>query len=80
MTDEEIKLDLLRGQRVGFGEAVFCEQKTPAQIEKILELASEADAPMLFTRLSPAKHVELSGTNREQLDYDPPSATAFFTP
>ncbi len=76
MTDEEIKLDLLRNRRVGFGEAVFCEQKAAPQIERILELA--AGSPLLLTRLNEEKHSELSDVYAGQLDYDPVSRTAFF--
>lgn len=76
MSDEEIKLDLLRAERVGIGEAVLCGDKTVAQVERILELAGAA--PMLLTRLGGDKHAALAAGVRERLDYDMASRTAFF--
>ena len=32
MSDREFVLDYDRSQRLGFGEAIFCAQKTPDQI------------------------------------------------
>ena len=78
MTDEEIKLDLMRSERVGFGEAIFCQQKSVAQIGRILELAGDAGAPLLLTRLSATQYAELVPELAERLDYDPVSGTAFF--
>ncbi len=78
MTDEEIKLDLMRSERVGFGEAIFCQQKSVAQIGRILELAGDAGAPLLLTRLSATQYAELGPELAERLDYDPVSGTAFF--
>ena len=78
MTDEEIKLDLLRAERIGLGEAVFCAQKSRAQIERILELATDAGSPLLLTRLEDDMHAGLARRFRDDLDYDPVSQTAFF--
>jgi len=78
MIDEEIKLDLLRAERVGFGEAVFCQQKSEQQIERILELAADAGSPLLLTRLDEQKYAALAVEYRDRLDYDPASRTAFF--
>lgn len=77
MTDEEIKLDLLRSERVGFGEAVFCEQKSAAQIERILQVAIDAGVALLLTRLDEVKFASLGATFRDRLDYEPASRTAF---
>lgn len=76
MSDEEIKLDLLRAERLGIGEAVLCGDKTAAQIERILELAG--GSAMLLTRLDADKHAALAAGVRERLDYDAVSRTAFF--
>jgi NCAIR mutase (PurE)-related protein len=78
MTDEEIKLDLMRSERVGFGEAIFCQQKSIAQIGRILALASDAGTPLLLTRLSETQHTELLPRFGARLDYDAVSETAFF--
>ena len=77
MTDEEIKLDLLRSERVGFGEAVFCEQKSAEQIDRILQLAVDAGSALLLTRLDEDKFSALGAALRDRLDYDPASRTAF---
>lgn len=77
MTDEEIKLDLLRSERVGFGEAVFCEQKSAEQIERILQLAVDAGSALLLTRLDAQTFSALGAALRDRLDYDPASLTAF---
>lgn len=76
MSDEEIRLDLLRGERLGIGEAVLCGDKTAVQIERILELAGGAS--MLLTRLDGDKHAALATGVRRRLDYDAVSRTAFF--
>ncbi|MFY0613664.1 MAG: nickel pincer cofactor biosynthesis protein LarB [Hyphomicrobiaceae bacterium] len=78
MTDEEIKLDLLRTERIGLGEAVFCAQKSISQIERILEIASDAGSALLLTRLDPDMNAAITARLRDDLDYDPVSQTAFF--
>ena len=70
----EFVLDEVRAARLGFGEAVFCAGKSPAQIAAILDAAS---APMLLTRLDAARFGALPAAHRAGLDYDPVSATAF---
>ena len=72
MTD--FVLDEARAERIGFGEAVYCAGKSVAQIAAIL---SRAQAPMLLTRLDAAQFGELPAAQRERLDYDPYSRTAF---
>ena len=75
---EDVKLDFQRLERIGISEAIFCEQKSPAQIAKILEHAAAADAPLLLTRLAAQKYAELEQQCERDLDYDPLSQTAFF--
>jgi NCAIR mutase (PurE)-related protein len=72
MTD--FVLDYERPARVGFGEAIFCAGKTPAQIDAIV---NEADArtSLLLTRLSP-ETLDLL-THRRRLEYHPLSRTAY---
>ena len=67
-------LDYERPSRIGFGEAIFCAGKTPAQIDAIVTEASGTTA-LLLTRLDPQSHAAL--TTRERLDYDPLSRTAY---
>ena len=70
----EFVLDEARAARLGFGEAVFCAGKSPAQIAAILEGAGQQ---MLLTRLDPARFAVLPPAHQAALDYDPVSATAF---
>jgi len=78
MSDEDIKLDLLRVERTGLGEAVFCEQKTTDQISRIVMQAQNQGFPLLLTRLSQHKYDQFSKSITENLNYDKGSATAFF--
>ncbi len=73
----EFVLDEERTARIGFGEAVFCAGKSPAQIGAIIE---NARGSMLLTRLDPERHHALTGTQQARLDYDPVSQTAFNGP
>ncbi len=77
MSDREFVLDYDRNQRLGFGEAIFCAQKTPDQIVAILNDASERNASMLLTRIEPAKFDALPEGTRRSLDYDARSQTAY---
>ena len=77
MSDREFVLDYDRTQRLGFGEAIFCAQKTPDQIEAILAEAFEQNASMLLTRIEPPKFDALSPGTSSALDYDQRSQTAF---
>lgn len=72
----EVKLDLARAQRIGFGEAVFCADKSVAQIDAVLDAAGGAE--MLITRLAPAKFAALKAAHRDVIDYDDVSETGFF--
>ena len=72
----EFLLDYARAERIGFGEAVFCAGKSPAQIAGILEEAEVRGASLLLTRLDEARFAALPPGLREELDYDPLSGTA----
>lgn len=65
-------IDWEREERTGLAEAIFCEGKTPAQIDAIL--AAAAGRPLLLTRLGEDALAALA--HREALDYDPLSRTA----
>jgi len=73
-----IRLDFERAARIGIGEAIFCEGKTPEQLTTILDLAAERGANLLLTRLDPAKAAALPAAHRLRLDHDLLSRTAFF--
>ena len=77
MSDREFVLDYDRTQRLGFGEAIFCAQKTPDQIEAILADAFERNASMLLTRIEASKFEALSKSTSSALNYDQRSQTAF---
>ena len=78
MPDREMNLDFERAQRLGIGEAVFCADKSPTQIDQILDEAKKAEAAILITRLVSTKYEKLSAENRKLTDYDPISETGFF--
>lgn len=73
----EFDLDLLRAERVGLDEALFCAGKTDGQVARIVETVAAAGRPMLLTRLDTARHASLEEATRSRLDYDPVSRTAF---
>ena len=73
----EFDLDLLRAERVGLDEALFCAGKTDGQVARIVETVAMAGRPMLLTRLDAARHASLEEATRSRLDYDPISRTAF---
>lgn len=77
MTNREFVLDYDRTERLGFGEAIFCAQKTSAQIEAILDDGRKRTVSMLLTRLEQEKFDAISETVRSVLDYDNISQTAF---
>ena len=78
MIDKEIKLDFERSERIGFGEAIFCADKSSAQIDRILNKAHDSGLAMLITRLEPKKHDRLESEHKNLIDYDPVSETGFF--
>lgn len=76
----EFEIDLLREGRIGLDEALFCEGKTTAQVQRIVESMRADRRSMLLTRLEEARFLELSETLRAALDFDPLSRTAFLGP
>jgi pyridinium-3,5-biscarboxylic acid mononucleotide synthase len=72
----EFDLDLLRAERMGLDEALFCAGKTPGQIERIVGTVHGAGRRMLLTRLDEPRHAALDESVRALLDYDPLSSTA----
>ncbi len=72
----EFLLDYARAERIGFGEAIFCAGKSPAQIAGILEEAESRGASLLLTRLDQARFANLPPALGRRLDYDPVSGTA----
>jgi len=73
----EFDLDLLRAERVGLDEALFCAGKTDGQIVRIIETVAAAGKSMLLTRLDADRHASLAESVRTLLDYDALSRTAF---
>lgn len=69
MSSHEIVLDEKRKTRIGVDEAILCEQKTPAQIQKIVRMSSEDKCSRLLTRLSEQKFSDLSQETQDLLDY-----------
>jgi len=74
----DIVFDFGRAERIGLDEAVFCQMKSPAQIDAILDGALQKNAGLLLTRLDADKLAALSPPHRQQIDYCPISQTAFF--
>ena len=73
----EVTLDFQRAERIGFDEAILCQGKTVAHLAEILAKAREKHARFLFTRLSQAQLEGLSQADRDSLDYEPVSRTAY---
>lgn len=71
----EIILDEDREDRLGMDEAIFCAQKTVAQVAQIIELS--AGKRRLFTRLSEQTFVALPQAYQDSLTYSPIARTAF---
>ncbi|MGF1528243.1 MAG: nickel pincer cofactor biosynthesis protein LarB [Candidatus Competibacterales bacterium] len=76
MSANEFVLDRDRPRRLGFGEAIFCLDKSPSQIQAIAQSAHERGEALLLTRLAPQQVTELAPPVRDALDYDPVSRTA----
>ncbi|PRY20971.1 hypothetical protein CLV78_111126 [Aliiruegeria haliotis] len=74
---DQFNLDYGRDKRQGIGEAIFCAQKSVAQINAALEMVVARRHPMLLTHLNVDSHAELTADLRDMLDYDPVSRTAF---
>jgi NCAIR mutase (PurE)-related protein len=76
----EFDLDLLRAERVGLDEALFCAGKTDDQIVRIVDTVISAGRSMLLTRLDPSRHEAMPDLVRARLSYDALSRTAFLGP
>jgi len=76
VTQDEVRYDFARRQRIGLSEAVLCEGKSTAQIEHIVSLAAGRGEPLLLTRLAADAFGALPDAQRDQLDYDEVSRTA----
>lgn len=72
----DFDLDLLRAERLGLDEALFCAGKTPGQIASIARRIVAEGRSMLLTRLDEARHEALPDDIRAILDYEPLSRTA----
>jgi len=51
---EFVRLDHHRAVRKGFGEVIYCENKTPEQVKKITEVLLKHKNPILLTRAAKA--------------------------
>lgn len=78
MLAPDFKLDFQRRERIGFDEAIYCEGKSAAQMEGILEAARAAQRSFLLTRLSEAQLAVLPAHLRSAVDHHPASRTGFF--
>ncbi|MFT3710155.1 MAG: nickel pincer cofactor biosynthesis protein LarB [Archangium sp.] len=74
----EVKLDFKRAERIGFDEAILCQGKTPEHLSEIIASARAANARFLFTRLAVEQLEKLPQKDREALQYEPVSRTAYF--
>ena len=78
MKPSDIKLDRNRKNRIGLNEAIFCANKSVPQLIRILEEAESNNTDYLFTRLDTEKFDALPIELKDQIDYDPHSATGYF--
>ncbi|MBL94559.1 MAG: hypothetical protein CFH06_01680 [Alphaproteobacteria bacterium MarineAlpha3_Bin5] len=69
-------LDYYRARRTGLEEAVFCSEKTVAEIKEIVDSARNKGIRLLLTRLLPEQWNVISESQGD-LDYDETSQTAF---
>lgn len=76
----EFDLDLLRAERVGLEEALFCAGKSDDQVARIVETVVREGRSMLLTRLDPSRYACFAESVRSLLDFDPLSRTAFLGP
>ena len=78
MSADDVTFDHLRQDRIGFGEAVLCAQKTADQVASVIYAARKHHDRLLLTRLDTDKCAALPATIRDRLDYDPSSGTAYY--
>ena len=76
--NNEIKLDLQRGSRIGLGEAIFCSHKSYSQLCDIIESLQAAQQSTLFTRLEKNIFERLAQHYPGVLKYDEVAKTAVF--
>ena len=76
----EFDLDLLRAERIGLDEALYCAGKTNAQVAQIVARVASLGRSMLLTRLDESRHAALDPAVRALLDYEPVSRTATLGP
>lgn len=72
----DFNFDLMRRDRIGLDEAVFCAGKSARQIDAIIDHVKDKLPGVLLTRLDPAKFADLAAEHRVLLDYDEVSRTA----
>ena len=78
MPTTEVMLDFQRAERSGFDEAILCQGKTIEHLTEILSMARANAARFLLTRLSQEQLEGLARADRDVLDYEPVSRTAYF--
>ncbi len=76
----EFDLDLLRAERMGLEEALFCAGKSDDQVARIVETVAGAGRSMLLTRLDPSPSATVAESGRSLHLVDPLSRTAFLGP
>lgn len=72
----ELILDFERRDRCGVEEAVFCEYKSPQQIDTLVAIARHKEKRLLLTRLSAKQFAQLSEMTRANLYYSPTGRVA----
>lgn len=72
----DVVMDWEREGRTGVAEAVFCVNKSAAQLDRIVETARRLDKRLLLTRLEAPNFAALDAGIRGALDYDAVSRTA----
>ncbi|MCO5065250.1 MAG: nickel pincer cofactor biosynthesis protein LarB [Rhizobiaceae bacterium] len=70
--------DFHRAERIGLSEAIYCEDKTAAQIAAILAEAADKQAGLLLTRLDARKLEALPADLAAPIDHCALSRTGFF--
>lgn len=76
----EFTLDFQRPERVGMGEAVYCEHKTIDQLRGLIDSLIKNNQHMFFTRLTADVFKALNQSHANVLDYDEVSNTAVYCP
>ena len=71
-----LKFDHHREMRTHLPESVFCQNKTPAMVEQIIQELADTDSTVLYTRLSADKVAAIPPELASLLDYHESSETA----